>query len=42
MNFEPIASLILAWLILGQTIAPLQMVGAALVIGAIVALSVAK
>ncbi|HMN79356.1 MAG TPA: DMT family transporter [Burkholderiaceae bacterium] len=42
MNFEPIASLIMAWVILGQTIAPLQIVGALLVIGAIVALSVAK
>jgi len=36
MNIEPIASLVLAWLILGQRIAPLQVVGALLVVGAII------
>jgi len=35
LNFEPIAVLFLAWMILGQSISPLQMAGAFLVIGAI-------
>jgi drug/metabolite transporter (DMT)-like permease len=36
LNFEPIAVLGLAWLILGQAVAPLQIVGAFIVVGAIV------
>jgi drug/metabolite transporter (DMT)-like permease len=36
MNFEPIASVLLAALILGQTLAPMQFAGAALVIAALV------
>jgi drug/metabolite transporter (DMT)-like permease len=35
MNFEPIAVLFLAWMILGQSVAPLQIAGAFIVIGAI-------
>ena len=35
LNFEPIAVLFLAWMIIGQSISPLQMAGAFLVIGAI-------
>jgi drug/metabolite transporter (DMT)-like permease len=35
LNFEPIAVLFLAWAILGQAVAPLQVVGAFLVIAAI-------
>ena len=35
MNFEPIAAVLLAALILGQTLAPVQLAGAALVIGAL-------
>jgi drug/metabolite transporter (DMT)-like permease len=35
LNFEPIAVLFLAWAILGQSVAPLQMLGAFIVIGAI-------
>ena len=35
LNFEPIAVLALAWPILGQTVAPLQIVGAFIVVGAI-------
>jgi len=42
MNFEPIAALILGWAILGQTVAPLQILGAFIVIGAIVYLGTAK
>ena len=35
LNFEPIAALFLGWAILGQAVAPLQIAGAFLVIGAI-------
>ena len=35
LNFEPIAVLGLAWVILGQAVAPLQIVGAFVVVGAI-------
>ena len=42
MNFEPIAVLFLAWAILGQSVAPLQVFGALIVIGAVAALAVGK
>jgi drug/metabolite transporter (DMT)-like permease len=42
LNFEPIAVLILGWLILGQSMEPRQIAGALVVIGAIVALGTAK
>lgn len=42
MNFEPIAALLLSWLILGQTIAPVQMLGMVVVICAIVMVATAK
>lgn len=42
MNFEPVASLVVGWLVLGQTIAPLQMLGGAIVIGAIVWLTTGR
>ena len=42
MNFEPVAALMLGWLVLGQTIAPVQMIGMAVVIGAIVMVATAK
>jgi drug/metabolite transporter (DMT)-like permease len=35
LNFEPIALLVLAWAFLGQTLKPLQVAGALLVVGAI-------
>ena len=35
LNFEPIAVLGLAWVILGQAVAPLQIAGAFIVVGAI-------
>jgi drug/metabolite transporter (DMT)-like permease len=38
MNVEPVFALVLAWLLLGQTIAPLQVAGALLVVGAVMAL----
>jgi drug/metabolite transporter (DMT)-like permease len=36
LNFEPIAALILAWFILGQGMAPRQIVGALIVVGAVI------
>lgn len=42
LNFEPIAVLFLAWPILGQSVAPLQFVGALIVVGTVVALGSAK
>lgn len=42
MNVEPICALILAWLILGQSIAPIQLLGAALVVGAVIWLGLRK
>lgn len=41
MNFEPVSALVLAWLLLGQAIAPIQIVGVLVVITAIVAMSLA-
>jgi len=35
LNFEPIASVLLAALILGQVLAPVQLAGAALVVAAL-------
>ena len=42
LNFEPIAVLFLAWPILGQGVAPMQIVGALVVVGAVIALGSAK
>ncbi len=42
LNFEPVALLFLGWVILGQGLAPLQIAGALIVIGAVVALGMAK
>lgn len=42
LNFEPIAVLFLAWAILGQGVAPLQVFGAFVVVGAIMALGTGK
>jgi drug/metabolite transporter (DMT)-like permease len=42
MNVEPVFALALAWLILGQAIAPVQVGGALLVVGAVVALGLRK
>ena len=42
MNVEPVFALVLAWLILGQAIAPIQVVGALLVVGAVVWLGLRK
>lgn len=42
MNVEPVFALVLAWLILGQSIAPVQIAGALLVVGAVMALGLRK
>jgi drug/metabolite transporter (DMT)-like permease len=42
LNFEPIAALGMAWAVLGQAVAPLQALGALVVVGAIVWLGTAK
>jgi drug/metabolite transporter (DMT)-like permease len=42
LNFEPIAVLGLAWLVLGQAVAPLQILGAFVVVGAIMWIGLAR
>ncbi|MEJ6021239.1 EamA family transporter [Ramlibacter sp. PS4R-6] len=42
MNVEPVFALVLAWLVLGQSIAPVQVVGALIVVGAVMALGMRK
>jgi drug/metabolite transporter (DMT)-like permease len=42
LNVEPVAALGLAWLVLGQTVAPLQLAGALLVVSAVVALGMRR
>lgn len=42
MNIEPVASLTLGWLILGQALSPIQMIGGAIVVSCIVAFAQLK
>jgi drug/metabolite transporter (DMT)-like permease len=42
MNVEPVFALVLAWLVLGQSIAPVQVAGALLVVGAVMALGLRR
>ena len=42
MNVEPVFALVLAWLVLGQAIAPVQVAGAFIVVGAVMALGMRK
>ncbi|RYY83688.1 MAG: DMT family transporter [Comamonadaceae bacterium] len=42
MNVEPVFALVLAWLVLGQAIAPVQVAGALLVVGAVMVLGLRK
>lgn len=42
MNVEPVFALVLAWLILGQAIAPVQVGGALLVVGAVMVLGLRR
>jgi drug/metabolite transporter (DMT)-like permease len=42
LNFEPVSLVFLGWAILGQSLAPVQIAGALVVVGAIIALGMAK
>jgi drug/metabolite transporter (DMT)-like permease len=42
LNIEPVVALALAWLLLGQAIAPVQVLGALLVVGAVMALGLRR
>ena len=42
MNVEPVFALVLAWLILGQTIAPVQVLGALIVVAAVMVLGMRR
>jgi drug/metabolite transporter (DMT)-like permease len=42
MNVEPVFALVLAWLLLGQAIAPVQVVGAVIVVGAVMVLGLRR
>lgn len=42
MNVEPVFALVLAWLVLGQAIAPVQVVGALIVVGAVMGLGMRR
>ena len=42
MNVEPVFALVLAWMILGQAIAPVQVLGALVVVGAVMVLGMRK
>ncbi len=42
LNVEPVAALAMAWLVLGQAVAPVQIVGALLVVGAVMALGLRR
>jgi drug/metabolite transporter (DMT)-like permease len=42
LNTEPVAALLMAWAVLGQTIAPLQLLGCVVVVAAVVALGLRR
>jgi drug/metabolite transporter (DMT)-like permease len=42
MNAEPVFALVLAWAVLGQRIAPIQVAGGLLVVGAVIALGLRR
>lgn len=42
LNVEPVAALLLGWLILGQAVGPLQWLGALIVVGAVMALGLRR
>jgi drug/metabolite transporter (DMT)-like permease len=42
MNVEPVAALVMAWALLGQTIAPVQVAGALVVVGTVMVLGLRK
>ena len=42
LNVEPVAALVLGWLVLGQVVSPLQWLGALIVVGAVMALGLRR
>jgi drug/metabolite transporter (DMT)-like permease len=42
MNIEPVFALVLAWLLLGQAIAPIQVVGALIVVSTVMVLGLRR
>lgn len=42
LNVEPVLALLLAWVVLGQAVAPMQVLGALIVVGAVVALGMRR
>lgn len=42
LNVEPVAALLMAWVVLGQKVAPVQWVGAVLVVGTVMALGLRR
>jgi drug/metabolite transporter (DMT)-like permease len=42
LNIEPVVALVLAWLLLGQSIEPVQVAGGLLVVGVVMALGLRK
>jgi drug/metabolite transporter (DMT)-like permease len=42
MNIEPVFALVLAWLLLGQSIAPIQVVGALIVVSTVMVLGLRR
>ena len=42
MNIEPVCALVLAWLLLGQAIAPVQIAGALIVVGTVMVLGLRR
>ena len=42
LNVEPVAALLMAWVVLGQAVAPVQWVGALLVVGTVMALGLRR
>jgi drug/metabolite transporter (DMT)-like permease len=42
LNIEPVVALVLAWLLLGQTIAPIQIAGGLIVVATVMALGLRK
>ena len=42
MNIEPVAALAMAWVVLDQSIAPMQLLGAVVVVGTVMVLGLRK
>jgi drug/metabolite transporter (DMT)-like permease len=42
MNIEPVFALVLAWLLLGQAIAPIQVIGALIVVSTVMVLGLRR